>query len=712
MRRTFLTWLLALICTAFAFTVVLTYSRLSQQMHDRAEMVMSTRLDDLMNAIRHNLQSMQHVEEINNESTLEKTRALAEIIKLNPAVLQSQEELQRLSNLLGADEISVSDKDGIVIAAVPGEHKDYDLNSRDQSREFMACINNPGHEICQRAGANGYAQEIVQYSGVSRLDEPGVVQLGFKPQHERVLRTKATFAQLAANYKLGQQGQIVAFRNGALLNSEGKLFPTTELLSLPIKKSSEIVLGGEHYLTYVIESDGYRLVGLLPEKELMAMIYNSLRSMLLSNLLLFVVIFVLVGYLLQRLVVRGIKRINDSLRRITNGELQVRVEVTDSPELARLSTGINTMVDTLQAYGEKNRESLSRELQLASEIQRTALPCNFPAFPEHPEFDLYATCTQANVIGGDFYDFFTVGDDTLCFLLADCSDNGIPAALFMMRTMTTIRGLASAGNDPVRLVTAANHALCEGNPTGISMSLFFASLNFRTGKMRYVNAGPPQALLRHEDGEFEMLSMQSGPRLGVIEEARYRVCKTTLRTGDHLFLYTGGVVAAQNVDNTPFGTARLQQALQQAAHTSFDLVRTVHSSLRHFTDGADISRDMSVLALLYNGEKRNKARLTVHAGAPEGVQEMIAEQMEEMFAAPQAIAELQSSASTVLSALPSDCQTKITLTCTETLAELRFSYPLPGLNPLKNLPQLLIDKSEYRTDETTTSTLTLLKNLE
>ena len=711
MRQKFLIWLALLICTTYTIIGVLGYNRAAKQAWVKTEQVVKTRLLDLQELMQHADNSMKHVEDINNESAIELTRALAEIIRLSPDTLQDQERLQGLCNDLGAEQISVANADGIVVAAVPSTNVGYNLGSHEQSREFLSCINSPGTEICQRLRPNGSEGKPLQYAGVCRLDAPGVVQIGFRTQHEEIVRSTATFSQLACNFKLGKSGCIIAFRQGAVLNSEDLPYPTTGLLALPLNQATDARMGEELYFAYAVENQGNRIVGLLPMQEVYRDLNSTVLSQLLSNLTLFIVVFVALSYLLQRLVIQGIGQINTSLRKITGGDLNERVDVAYTPEFASLSNGINSMVDALQSYGEQSHLAIERELELARSIQLTALPSTFPAFPNRNEFELYATCTQAKSVGGDFYDFFLTDEDHLCFLVADVSGQGVPAALFMMRSMSIIRGLARSGAAPLELVSETNIALCEGNSANMRVNLLYACLEISTGKLSFVNAGPPQMLLQKENSAYEMVSMRSGISLGIEPKATFSLGHIQLQPGDRIFAYTDGVVKATNKELAPFGAARLQQALNaRPAHVT-DVTRQVTTTLREYTENAEQSQDVTMLAIEYVGKQRSRGSVSVQAGAPAPVADLLNEKLESVFASPLDIADLQASANSILAALPAETEVQVHIACDEESAELSFTYSSPQFNPLISLPHLPVDGTNFTADDEQGCSLTLTKTL-
>ena len=109
------------------------------------------------------------------------------------------------------------------------------------------------------------------------------------------------------------------------------------------------------------------------------------------------------------------------------------------------------------------KERISAELNVATQIQADMLPRIFPPFPERHDFDIYATMNPAKEVGGDFYDFFLVDDDHLCLVMADVSGKGVPAALFMVIAQTLIKKHAMRGESPSEILYNVNNQLCDGN---------------------------------------------------------------------------------------------------------------------------------------------------------------------------------------------------------------------------------------------------------
>ena len=133
----------------------------------------------------------------------------------------------------------------------------------------------------------------------------------------------------------------------------------------------------------------------------------------------FGILFIAIYFLIKKLVVDNMTKINKSLAKITSGNLDTVVDVKTNEEFASLSDDINSTVLTLKRYIAEAAARIDRELEFAKTIQHSAIPSVFPPYPGHNEFDIFATMDTAKEVGGDFYDFYFVGENKFAFLIAD-----------------------------------------------------------------------------------------------------------------------------------------------------------------------------------------------------------------------------------------------------------------------------------------------------
>ena len=253
---------------------------------------------------------------------------------------------------------------------------------------------------------------------------------------------------------------------------------------------------------------------------------------------------------------------------------------------------------------QKEEERIGRELNTAASIQAGALPSIFPAFPDRKEFDIYASMTPAKEVGGDFYDFFMVDDNHLGMVIADVSDKGVPAALFMMSAKMIIASHAKMGKSPAEVMTAANEALCVNNKEEMFVTVWLGILELSSGILTCSNAGHECPAVRGGDGIFRIFRDKHGMILGGYEESKYKEYELTLAPGDAVFVYTDGVPEANNAEGEFYGLKRMEAALNQAAKESPQgILAAVKADVEKFVNGATQFDDLTMLCIAYNGRQ-------------------------------------------------------------------------------------------------------------
>lgn len=247
---------------------------------------------------------------------------------------------------------------------------------------------------------------------------------------------------------------------------------------------------------------------------------------------------------------------------------------------------------------ELERKRLEEELKVARQIQSSLLP---EAPPALPGWEFAADYRSARLVGGDFYDFFSVAGDTqrLGVVIADVSDKGVPAALFMAASRTIIRATALAGDGPVRILMRANNLIAQDSQTtGQFVTVFYGTLEPHTGRLVYANAGHNRPLWwAAATGETQELAAK-GIALGVIEEIELDERAIDVGMGDVLVFYTDGVTEAMKADDEEFGVARLRETL--ATHVeggAQEILDAVAQAVDDFVAGAPQSDDLTVFVV-------------------------------------------------------------------------------------------------------------------
>ena len=324
---------------------------------------------------------------------------------------------------------------------------------------------------------------------------------------------------------------------------------------------------------------------------------------LLSAFVVMSVISFVLFFLLDRLVARRIDEENAALELITAGDLDVRAQAGGTREFESLTNGINETVGALKGWIAEAESRMDAELATAKAIQEAALPRTFPPFPDIPMFDVYASMSAARQVGGDFYDFFLIGDDCnaesgkLGFVVADVSGKGVPAALFMMKAKTQIRDYVGSGMELGEAVTEANRQLCDGNNAGMFVTAWVGVLDYGTGHVDYVNAGHNPPLLWDYKNGWQWMRKRSGPMLGLFDIS-YRAHSVDCMAGDTFLLYSDGVTEAFDVNEKLYGEDRLMQVAEKGYNLHpRSLLMSVRDDVAEHARGAEQSDDITILTL-------------------------------------------------------------------------------------------------------------------
>lgn len=319
---------------------------------------------------------------------------------------------------------------------------------------------------------------------------------------------------------------------------------------------------------------------------------------LFANIIMLAVLFVLITQLVKKIVVDNLDTVNESLNKITNGNLKEEVSVYDSSEFASLSNDINQMVTALKGYIAAAEKRVEQELSFAKSVQASALPKNYNF--NRDDFEIYATMDPAKQVGGDFYDFFFVGPGKLALVIADVSGKGIPAALFMMRSKTAIRTVAEQDYSPVEVLEKANLSLCEGNDEKMFVSVWLGIIDLNTGVMKCCNAGHEYPMIRREDKSYELYEDPHAPILGLKKKLNLTEYELIMNPGDSIFVYTDGIPEAEDVYESLYGLDRLKKALNETKKATMkETLLAVTKDIESFTTDAEQFDDITMLGFRY-----------------------------------------------------------------------------------------------------------------
>ena len=581
MKFLFQKWLFLLVVLAFLATFATSWHLHSYLAELSAADMLESILSEVSRKIsitEHNLETVTH---LSDSAALAKTRAFAQLIASDPSILNDTEKLDAIRKKLDVDELHVSDEKGILMWCVSFDkslnYRGYDMNSQEQSAAFMPALTDKKFELVQEPQLNGSFNILFQYVGVARIDKPGIVQIGYRPERIMEARHLADVKQIEKDTLIGT--------NGTLYITESSGFPAG------YKKVTRTGDG----IQLSVASGKYLLTAELPEEEMYVSRDSILKVLIIGNLILFVVIFMLVSYLLQKVVINGIYSVNDSLNKITEGNLDQQVSVSTTTEFCTLSNGINATVSALKKAIENEARRLDAELEMGRMIQTSVLPVDFTG---NERYQLHAGMFTAREVGGDFYDFFAVDEDHLAILIADVSGKGITAALYMMTTKTLLKELLQ--KHPVaEAFDLANQELCKNNKAHMFLTAFAGVIDLRTGVMTCVNAGHNPPVLKHADGTAEYLKIKHCLVLSASRKARYTAVDLQLKKNDQIILYTDGVTEAMNCSKQLFGEERLLKTLSSNDASPEETVELIRTEVSEFAGSEPQSDDITLLVMEY-----------------------------------------------------------------------------------------------------------------
>jgi len=379
-------------------------------------------------------------------------------------------------------------------------------------------------------------------------------------------------------------------------------------------KADRFALYGTEYMNFNrILDNGWLLSVYVPENEIFEEVEsrNNRFSTIITGA--FLILLTSAAYLLSRLINRPLRKLTSGVTELGGGDLDKQIEIRSKDEFGTLAAAFNKMTVDLKTSIEQNareraeKERIGAELSIATQIQANMLPCIFPAFPHRTEFDIYASMEPAKEVGGDFYDFFMVDDNTLAVVIADVSGKGVPAALFMVIAKTLIKNNAQGGKSPKEVFETVNNILCENNEAGMFVTAFMGYLDIPSGKFTYVNAGHNPPLIKKEDGKYEFLKTKSGFVLAGMEDMVYKQQEIAFYPNDELFLYTDGVTEAVNHKYALFGDPRLLETTDKYIDLPpKEFTVSVKREIDKFADGAEQADDITMLVMRYVGIYHNE----------------------------------------------------------------------------------------------------------
>ena len=452
--------------------------------------------------------------------------------------------LQHLADELKVDELCVVDHKGLLTHSANEEDIGFDfMKVEGQAAGFRPLLDRET-EVTQPLLPNTRAGDMIKYVGVW-LPEGGFVQVGCREKSLRYLARSALTGLTHNRHVSGEDGYIV------ITTASGTIISHPD----EHRESGQWQEPGDdcYWQRRVVE--GFSVYVVIPKRTA----------------------------IVERRVLVGMSSLMNGMTLVLAAILVGLV----------IASYVRTQV----------RAQRAKEMKMAADIQESAIPRVFPPFPGEKRVDIYANMDTAKEVGGDFYDFYFSGRSKITFLIADVSDKGVPAALFMMRAKTIIKSIAQTGKPVAEVVTEANNALCEGNGANMFVTAWIGEIDLESGRISYVNAGHNPPIIIRTDEDDDYLRTRPGLVLGAMSGVKYRSQEVTLAPGEAIYLYTDGLTEQTNDQGEMFGEERLLSFISFGHFQSETqkILSKVSAQVSAFAANMEQADDRTQLVICYRG---------------------------------------------------------------------------------------------------------------
>lgn len=605
--QTFQRWLLACIVVAYLITSTFTFILQNGMAKIETQEVFTTAINDVQADVRGKSDAYM----------LSVVRSIVERYEEDPAV-----SLTSLADEYDVIEINVVAEDGWIIRStndsLPGR---FNMNSTEQSKAFTVLTQGENSLVQEYGPVGSDGTTMRKFAGVA-LSAGGYIQVGYSTEQFHDMLDMFVI-DVTKNRHVSTNGFVAVCdeklnlvtetsRNGQHISTIG-IIPNAEMSNREAAQTlCEAVITNEEtgyredYVYVFTFVEGYCIIAAMPKSDVMFMRDASLYTSVFMQVLIFAALFTVIYVLIKKVIINNLKKVNSTLAQITNGNLNVTVDVRDNAEFASLSDDINSTVSTLKHYIDEAAARFDKDLEIAKTIQHSALPSVFPPYPDRKDFSIFASMDAAKEVGGDFYDFYLLDENHLAFVMADVSGKGIPGAMFMMNAKTLIKSHAESRLAVHDVFTQVNSLLCENNEAGMFVTAWMGILDLETGLVRYANAGHNPPVIRRKDGTYEYLKGKANFVLAGMEGIRYREQQLQLQQGDEIYLYTDGVTEAHDSSSQLFGEDRLLSSLNSAVNMPVDdICKKVKADVDIFVGEAEQFDDITMMCIRLN-ERESK----------------------------------------------------------------------------------------------------------
>ena len=560
----------------------------------QARTIIAERLRDLSMDVTEWRENYKKIRENTDSGSIAKARMLARIIQYEPDILKNDARLKELASVLNVDSLCVSDGEGVLIASTEPGFLGFRMDSSAQSAEFMPAIKDKAFELVQDPQERGIDHVVVQYAGVARLDEPGIVQIAYESGNVFDYSDIELMRSIMQALPIGHEGRFLVLEDGddpVVFASGDPSENGCRLSELGFRRDpvlpDTVFLSGKPYFYQRVEipDEPRRVLAVMPRKEVFAALNRAMLFILVTYLVFFMLFYFLLDRLIRRTVTDGFYEVNRVLDKIIAGDLTQTVNVRSNPEFLALSDGINTMVGGLKKNLTDSRRRVKRENELAKSIQQTLIPAPGQRFAQFDRIDFVSSFMLAAHKGSDVLETFVTDAGRPGFVMLEALGDSVSASLSMMKFRAIFRPCVPPSSSPLDMLNRGMEVFKNEKVFKKQfLSIFVGFFDLENRRLDYVNAGYYPPFLRRSDGTFEQLRGSVGTVFTSARPVELHQESITFGPGDMFFACSNGIFSYRDREGQLFTKKMLTNGLNASkADSAQALIDDVSSFIRGFS---------------------------------------------------------------------------------------------------------------------------------
>lgn len=375
MKKMFTRRLLIYMLAAFVIVVAGIFVLRTVSIQSSNTTAAQNKLNDVRDKLSTNDENIKRLTDNVSSDNLAKSRAFADMLAEDPSIIGDAERLEKIKTRLEVSELHIIDKDGIIISSTVPEYLGFDMGSGEQSAAFLEIIKNPALEIAQEPQMNAAAGIVMQYIGVARTDDEGLVQVGVHPEVLENMLASTAISTVLAEIDYGASGYVYAIdpADGTILAHEnkeliGKKATDAGFPSDFIGKGTTKIAGIRGH--YLAEQSGDMIIGaFMPMSEYYAERNRQMLMMAIAMVVVFGILLLMIDRYVDSKIISGINHIGSGVKKIANGDLNSRMDEQSAPEFAQLSDDINKMASNINESFANNAMLMNKQKQTMLDIK-------------------------------------------------------------------------------------------------------------------------------------------------------------------------------------------------------------------------------------------------------------------------------------------------------------------------------------------------------